>query len=85
MNLFYFALWIGLGEMEGVYDQKLKEIVYDYTRHLEMIFNKEVTFITYKTVLAVVLVFNFFIIIATMPAIIKFGNWYTKTLKELYY
>ena len=28
---------------------------------------------------------NFFVMLAVMPAVIKFGNWYAKTLKEVYY
>ena len=28
---------------------------------------------------------NFFITLAAIPSIVKFGNWYAKTLKEVYY
>jgi hypothetical protein len=49
------------------------------------VFNRQLTFITYRLVLAVVFVINFFVIVAVLPSIIKFGNWYSKTLKEMYY
>ena len=35
--------------------------------------------------LTVVFFINLFIIIAVIPSIIKFGNWYAKTLKETSY
>lgn len=28
---------------------------------------------------------NFFITLASIPSVVKFGNWYSKTLKEVYY
>jgi hypothetical protein len=71
--------------MEGVIDQTIKSVASDFTKHLEIIFNREITFITHKTILGFVFFINFFIVIAVIPSIIKFGNWYAKTLKEVYY
>jgi hypothetical protein len=36
-------------------------------------------------VLILILVINVIFTLITIPAVIKFGNWYTKTLKEVYY
>jgi hypothetical protein len=52
---------------------------------LEIIFNRRVDFITPKALLYLVFIINFFLIIIAIPTIIKFGNWYAKTLKEIYY
>jgi hypothetical protein len=60
-------------------------VVADYIKHLEIIFNREITFLTHNSVLGLVFFINFFIIIAVIPSIIKFGNWYAKTLKETSY
>ena len=82
--IFYFFL-IGFDGVEGVMVKQLRLAVADYIKHLEIVFNREITFVTHKTVLLAVFVINFFIIIATIPSIIKFGNWYAKTLKETSY
>ena len=39
---------------------------------------------TYQ-ILLVVLVMNTIITLSMIPSIIKFGTWYTTTLKEVYY
>ena len=42
-------------------------------------------FVDTTPIICAVVGINFFIIIATIPSIIKFGNWYAKTLKETSY
>jgi hypothetical protein len=85
LNFFFMALFVVMEQYEGVYDQTISRITRDYVKHLEIIFNRQMTYITARSVMGVVLVFNFFVTLAVIPAVIKFGNWYTKTLKELYY
>lgn len=60
-------------------------MIIDYVKHLEIVFNRNLSFITYKLVLGFVFFLNFFIVIAIIPSLIKFGNWYAKTLKETQY
>jgi len=66
----------------------------DYSKHLEIIFgtfffiskgNTSINWINKYAVLGVVMFINFFITLAAIPSIVKFGNWYSKTLKEVYY
>ena len=45
----------------------------------------KIDFVGTNSVLAVVLFLNFLIVLVMIPTVIKFGNWYTKTLKEIYY
>lgn len=85
VNSFYLLLFLLLENYEGVYDQDIKQVAHDYVKHLEIIFNRKLDFITYRSLLGLVFLINFFIIIAIIPAVIKFGNWYTKTLKEVYH
>lgn len=85
LNLIFFFLFYFLSNIEGVYDQTIKEVVEDYVNHLEIVFNRRLDFVTYELVLFLVFVVNFFVIIAVIPSIVKFGNWYTKTLKETHY
>ncbi len=54
--------------------------VQDYARHIGIVVGGQVKFDT-KVVLAVVLCINAILTLVSIPAVIKFGNWYTKTLK----
>lgn len=83
-NVFFFGLYLLLSSYEELYDQSLKHVMHDYSRHLELIFNKDFGFLSSTVLLGVVLFLNFFIIIAAIPSVIKFGNWYAKILKLVY-
>lgn len=85
LNIFFYLLVVFFDQVEGVFDQHIKIIIKDYVKHLEIIFNRELTFLTHRSLLVLVFVINFFIVIAATPAVLKFGNWYSKTLKEMYY
>lgn len=85
INIFFFTIYLILSKYDGIYDKSIQKVTYDYSKHLKIVFNKEFTFISDKLVLGLVCFVNFFIVIAVIPSIIKFGNWYAKTLKELYH
>lgn len=55
--------------------------------HLSMVFGKEISdsWVNHQTMLATLLGLNVLIGLASIPSVIKMGNWYTKTLKEVYY
>ena len=85
VNLFFFLSYVTLEPYEGIFDQSIKQVTHDYRKHLEIIFNRKFPIINDKFMLGCIFFINFFVIVAILPAIIKFGNWYGKTLKELYY
>jgi hypothetical protein len=81
INMAFYMIIISLDNIEGVYDQTIKSLASDYNKHLSIVFNQEIKFATHRSILGLVLFFNFFITIAMIPSIIKFGNWFAKTLK----
>lgn len=85
INILFYLLMITLGNVEGVYDGGLASASQDYSKHLEIVLNKEIGFMNEKVILGLVLMINFFVILLIIPSVIKFGNWYAKTLKEVYY
>lgn len=85
INIGFYLIIISFDSIEGVYDQTIKSIASDYNKHLSIVFNQEIKICTHRSILAVALFFNFFITIAIIPSIIKFGNWFAKTLKETNY
>ena len=54
--------------------------VQEYARQIGIVVGGTVKFDT-KVVLAIVLSVNAVLTLVSIPAVIKFGNWYTKTLK----
>ena len=93
VNVFYLFLGVALSNFEGVFDQTSKFVAGDYAKWLEIVLgivespsgNGLNTQINQYTVLGLVVFINFFITLAAIPSIVKFGNWYSKTLKEVYY
>jgi hypothetical protein len=93
VNIFYLFLGVALSNYEGVFDQTLKFVAGDYAKRLEIFLgiaesstgNGLSSQINQYTVLGLVVFMNFFITLAAIPSIVKFGNWYSKTLKEVYY
>lgn len=93
VNVFYLFLGVVLSNYEGVFDQTSKFVAGDYAKWLEIVLgivespsgNGLNTQINQYTVLGLVVFINFFITLAAIPSIVKFGNWYSKTLKEVYY
>lgn len=81
INIVFYILMVCFEGVEGIYDSTINVIVADYSKHLEIVFKRDMTFITKKTVVGFALFINFFIIILIIPSVIKFGNWYAKTLK----
>ena len=81
LNLLFYVLYVCFHSVEGVYDQTIDYIVADYLKHLELIFNKNLSFITPHLLVVLALIFNVFVVVSVLPSIVKFGNWYGKTLK----
>lgn len=79
VNLVFFLLFLTLHAF-GTYDDTFSMAVQDYARHIGIVVGGQVKFDT-KVVLAVVLCINAILTLVSIPAVIKFGNWYTKTLK----
>ena len=84
LNLFFFVLYWLLSGYEELYDQSLRHVAHDYSRHLELIFSKDFRFLSPAVWLAIILSLNFFMVLAAIPSVIKFGNWYAKILKLVY-
>ena len=80
-------MMIGLGHVEGVFDKRIDEVAQDYTKKLEIILgeNNSIDFINKYTIMFFVVFVNFFILLAMIPTVVKFGNWYAKTLKQAHY
>ena len=80
INVVYYLLRATFESLQITYPH-LNNGITDYRRHLEVIFGKQsVSFGTYN-VLLVVLVLNTIITLSMIPSVIKFGTWYTTTLK----
>ena len=65
----------------------MAEMCLDFRKHLSIIFGRNITdsLLSYGTLMGIILGINFLLCLAWIPAVIKMGNWYTKTLKEVYY
>jgi hypothetical protein len=86
LNVAIMASSVVLGSTEGVYDQSLQREASDLAKYIEIIMgNNSIGFLNRHSVMLLVAFINFFITLAAIPTVVKFGNWYTKTLKEVYY
>lgn len=85
-NLLLFMLYLTTNGL-GAYDTGLEWAILDYKKLLTIIVGKDVpdNIFNVKTVLIIILIINVVLTLISIPAVIKFGNWYTKTLKEIYY
>ncbi len=89
VNVFYLFLAVALNNYEGVFDHTINFLAGDYAKRLEIVLGITESFgtsslsswINQYTVLGLVVFMNFFITLAAIPSIVKFGNWYSKTLK----
>lgn len=86
INVIFFMLYLTTNRL-GAYDQELEWAIVDYRKLISIVVGKEVSDSVFnvKSVLGVILVINGIFTLMSIPAVIKFGNWYTKTLKEIYY
>lgn len=82
INMLFFILLLSLKNTSAV-NNSLYERLLDYQKQLTIIFGKEIdsNFLGYNMTVLMILFFNVFLGLICIPAIIKFGNWYTKTLK----
>lgn len=68
-------------------ESEIGELCLDLKKHFSLVFGISASNIDIspKLVLAIVLILNVVMILVSIPSVIKMGNWYTKTLKEVYY
>lgn len=82
VNLLIYGLVVALSGTSAI-DETLKYALLDYQKLLRIIFGREINDKIFNTnlVLFCILAFNALLGLVCIPAVIKFGNWYTKTLK----
>ena len=85
LNVFFFTLFVLLSTTEGIYDSTIASVMDNYQKHLEVVFRGEVNSATTSNLMALVFFCNFFFCISITPNVFKFGAFYSKTLKMLYY
>jgi hypothetical protein len=89
INLFFLLVFASVGYLDGLYDPKVGLVIRDYAKYLEIILgtfhvyigNHAVDFVNENLILGITIFINFFITLATIPSVVKFGNWYSSTLK----
>lgn len=86
INVVYYLLALSL-EGTSAQDGRIKEVCSDFRKHLSLVFGRAITddVLNSRTVLLLVLSLNVVVSLVLIPAVIKFGHWYTKTLQEVYY
>ena len=84
INGAFYILYYILGTVEGIYDQGMIASLADYEKHLEVVLGIELNHVSARTLVGLVLFCNFFLVVAMIPNVMKFSNWYSKSLKELY-
>ena len=68
-------------------NSEMANLCLDLKKQLSMVFGKPSSDIDIspRIILFFILILNVFMGLVSIPAVIKMGNWYTKTLKEVYY
>ena len=86
LNAIFYGISRSLEGSSGQ-DGMMAEMCLDFRKHLSIIFGRNITdsLLSYGTLMGIILGINVLLCLALIPAVIKMGNWYTKTLKEVYY